>query len=95
MKNEFHSVSAPLRELMKKYNLEKPYAEFEIKKKWKSILKKQLAEVTVPEKLINKELTIRVTNELWKKELATRKKELLQMINRSLKTVKIDTIKLV
>ncbi len=95
MKNEFHSVSDPLQKIMKKYNLEKPYAEYEIKKNWNTILKKQLAEVTVPEKLENKELTIRVTSESWKKELNSRKKELLQMINRSLKTAKIETIKLV
>jgi len=95
MKNEFHSVSGPLRDIMKKYNLEKSYAEYEIKKNWNTILKKQLAEVTIPEKLENKELTIRITNELWKKELISRKKELLQMINSSLKTVKIETLKLV
>ena len=95
MKNEFHSVSNPLQKIMKKYNLEKPYAEYEIKKNWKRIIKKELAEITTPEKLENKELTIRVSSELWKKELSTRKKELLQMINRSFKTVKIETIKLV
>ena len=32
MKKDFHSVSGPLKDLMKKYNLEKSYAEYEIKK---------------------------------------------------------------
>ena len=95
MIKEFSSVPEQLRYLLKNYNLENSYAEYEIKENWNKIINKTLAAVTVPEKLENKTLTIRVKDEQWKKEIKSNLKELLTMINSSLKAVKIEQIELV
>ena len=95
MTKEFSSVPEQLRNLLKHYNLENSYAEYEIKENWNKIINKTLAAVTIPEKLENQTLTIRVKDEQWKKEIKSNIKELLTMINSSLKAVKIEQIELV
>jgi len=95
MTKEFSSVPEQLRNLLKHYNLENSYAEYEIKENWNKIINKTLAAVTIPEKLENQTLTIRVKDEQWKKEIKSNIKELLTMINSSLKVVKIEQIELV
>lgn len=95
MSKDFSSVPEQLRNLLKNYNLENSYAEYEIKENWNKIINKTLAAVTVPEKLENKTLTIRVEDEQWKKEIKSNVKELLTMINGSLKAIKIEQIEIV
>ena len=92
MKQQFSSVNEQLQKILKKFNLEQSYAEYEIKEKWSTLVNKQLASVTVPVAIENNVLSIRVTNELWKKEIAARKKELLSMINSSLDSIQIKKI---
>ena len=94
MSNDYSSLNEQLKYILKNYKLEQSYAEYEIKEKWPELVKKQLAGVTVPESLENKTLKIRVTNELWKKEILTRKKELLSMINSSLESIKLENIQI-
>jgi predicted nucleic acid-binding Zn ribbon protein len=95
MSKEFSSVNEQLKRLLKNYRLEQQYAEYEIKENWEKLLNKQLAGVTIPQSLENKVLTISVTNELWKKEIFARKKELLEMLNSSLESIKLENIKIV
>lgn len=95
MKENLHSIQDTLKSFLKNYNLETNYADYELKNNWHKILKKQLANVTEPVKLENNCLTIRVTNELWYKEILTRKKELLKIISESLDNIKIDSVKII
>lgn len=95
MNKHLSSVPDQLRNLLKEYNLEKNYIEYELKNNWASIVPAQIAKITIPEKIEQNVVYIRVTSELWKKEIRTRQKELLQMINNSLKQSNLKEIKLV
>ena len=89
MRGKSSSIKDTLKNLLKNYNLETSYADFEIKNNWHNLVQNQIALVTEPVKLENNCLTIRVKNEFWLAEIQTRKKELLEKLNKSLNAVKI------
>lgn len=95
MKHKSVPIQDQLLELLKKYNLEEPFLENEIKENWSKILPKQLAAVTELDKVDNGVLTVRVKNEHWKKEIIKRKEELLNLIQLSVKEITIKNIYIV
>ena len=95
MNKHLSSVPDQLRTLLKEFNLEKNYIEYEIKNNWSTIVPAQIAKIATPEKVEQGIVYLRVTSELWKKEIRPRQKELLQMINDSLNHSNLKEIKLV
>ncbi len=94
MKRGFSPLKEHLGKLLKEYQLEHPFTEFELKQNWSVCVPKQIATVTTPEKVENGVLFIRVTNDLWKKEINIRKKELMKMINSALSSEKIKELRI-
>ncbi len=94
MKRGFSPLKESLGKLLKEYQLEHPFSEYEVNHNWNTCVPKQIAMVTTPEKIENGVLFIRVTNELWKKEINIRKKELMTMINNALTTEKIKELRI-
>lgn len=95
MNKHLSSVPDQLRNLLKEYNLEKNYLEYEIKNNWSNIVPAQIAKIATPEKVEQGVVYIRVASELWKKEIRPRQKELLQIINTALSESNLKEIKLV
>ena len=95
MNHGFSSLKDQLGKLLKEYQLEQSYGEFELRKNWNKLLPKQLAAITSPEKLEMGVLYIRVTNDLWKNEILAKQKELLLMLNEAKLLNKINLIKIV
>ena len=95
MKYNFNPVQEQLLGLLKKYNLKEPFWEYEIKENWSKILPKQLATVTEPVKVEKGVLSIRVKNELWKKEILQRKAELLNLIQSAVNGISIKEIDII
>ncbi len=92
--HDFSPLKEHLGKLLKEYQLENPFTEYEMKHHWDTYVPKQIAKVSTPEKIENGILYIRVSNGLWKKEINIRKKELLQMINKALFSEKIKEIRI-
>ncbi len=84
MRRAFSPLKEHLGKLLKEYQLEQPFTEYELKHNWNVYVPRQIATVTTPEKIENGVLFIRVSNDLWKKEINIRKKELMEMINSAL-----------
>ncbi len=90
-----NSVPDKLRILLKEFNLEKNYIEYELKNNWSTIVPVQISKIATPEKVDQGIVYLRVNSDLWRKEIHSRQKELLQMINDSINNSHIKEIKLV
>ena len=95
MKSKFVPVQNPLKNLLTKSGLEEVYFFSFLKKNWTEILNPNLAKVSLPEKLENKVLTIKVNSDLWKKEFLNRQKLLVKMVNDKLDDYQISRIEII
>jgi len=94
MKSKFIPVQNPLKNLLTKSGLEEVYFFSFLKKNWTEILNPNLAKVSLPEKLENKVLTIKVNSDLWKKEFLDRQELLVEMVNDKLDDYQILKIEI-
>jgi predicted nucleic acid-binding Zn ribbon protein len=95
MKSKYMPVQKSLKNLLTKNGLEEVYYFSFLKKNWSNILNPNLAKVSLPAKLEDKILTIKVNSDLWKSEFLERLSLLVKMINKKLDDYKIENIEII
>ena len=86
------STGTILKEIVKKYHLEKDLLDRNIFDSWAEIVGPELAKICEPVKLDNGKLTLRAKTQIWRQELGNRQKELLNSIKTKTKEIKINSI---
>ena len=92
MKSRYVPVQNSLKSLLTKSGLEEVYFFSFLKKNWNVILNSNLAKVSLPVKLENKKLIIKVNSDLWKNEFLERRDLLKKIINEKLDDYNIEKI---
>lgn len=95
MKSRYVPVQNPLKNILTKSGLEEVYFFSFLKKNWTEVLNSNLANVSLPEKLENKVLTIKVNSDLWKNEFLERQELLVKMVNDKLDDYQIENIEII
>jgi len=89
------STGEILAKLVKKYNLDSEISVTRLFENWSSIVEPGLAKICHPVEIQNNVLVLKVKNEVWKRELAMNRKELLNSIKTKIKGRKINDIKFI
>jgi len=95
MKSKYVPVQNPLKNLLTKSGLEEVYFFSFLKKNWSEVLNPNLAKVSLPAKLEEKVLTIKVNSDSWKNEFLDRRSLLIKMINEKLDDYQIENIEII
>jgi len=95
MKSKYVPVQNPLKNLLTKSGLEEVYFFSFLKKNWSEVLNPNLAKVSLPAKLEEKVLTIKVNSDSWKNEFSERRSLLIKMINEKLDDYQIENIEII
>jgi len=95
MKSKYVPVQNPLKNLLTKSGLEEVYFFSFLKKNWAEVLNPNLAKVSLPAKLEEKVLTIKVNSDSWKNEFLDRRSLLIKMINEKLDDYQIENIEII
>ncbi len=80
MKKEASNLSGILHKFIKDYRMEDVFVKNYLQDHWARILNRQLARVSVPVKVENHVLTIKVKDITWKKEFQNRKDLIMDKI---------------
>lgn len=76
-------ASQAITELMTALGIDKTLRKFTVLTAWSDMVGEQIARVTVPERIENGVLYVRVTTAPWRTELSMKRFEILKKINRA------------
>ena len=81
-----------LHECFQDFGIQKPLKRYRIFYLWPEIVGKKVAKVTIPQKVSNKKIFIKVKNDVWRQEITFLKSEIIQKINKELGSNEIKDI---
>jgi predicted nucleic acid-binding Zn ribbon protein len=91
---KFLSIGELLGSQLQRLGAEEVVVENKLKSNWSKVVGPALAKNCAPDCIEDHTLYIRVENEIWRRELAIKRTELLNLVVRNLKSeYKIDRIK--
>jgi predicted nucleic acid-binding Zn ribbon protein len=85
-------LSGVLQQVLRQYGLEHKFLEHRMTEAWEEVVGKTIAAHTLPETVRFKKLILRVDSSVWMQQLTFYKKEMIQKINESFPTLKIEEI---
>lgn len=74
------SISPVVESYLRYIQADKPVERYRELSRWSEAVGKDLAQVTVPEKIVRNVLYVKVLDQVWAQELTLRKKEILQRL---------------
>ena len=94
-RKSFTDVSTVLKTIMNKYQLTEEILKEQIFANWESLVGKEISKMCKPVEFNDNELILRAKNTVWKQELATRQKDLLNLLNGRIKASLVKRIKII
>jgi len=94
-KNSYQDLPSILQNLLKKYDLTEAVNSEQIFNRWESLVGYNISKQCKPVALNEGELVIEAKNNIWKQELATRQKDLLNLLNGRIKSSLVKKIKII
>ena len=90
MKQSIKPLGSMLEDLIGSLGIKKKLSEYEAVTQWNAIVGEHIAEVTLPMRITQGVLVVRVRTSTWRNELNMRKQEIIGKVNN---TIGADTVK--
>lgn len=94
-KKAVKDISTVLKSILDKYHLSDAIEKEQIFSNWEKLVGKDIAKMCKPVNFENNELTLQAKNTVWREELATRQKDLLNLLDGRIKSSLIKKIKII
>ena len=94
-RKSFTDVSTVLKTIMNRYQLTEEIMKEQIFANWESLVGKEISKMCKPVEFNDNELILRAKNTAWKQELATRQRDLLNLLNGRIKSSLVKKIKII
>ena len=92
MSKEFKSLSSTLNNIIRKYNLDESYADYNVIENWNAIVNNNISKIIKPIKIENHILYLQAKTDSWKKESESLKIKIIETVNVKLYPYQIEDI---
>jgi predicted nucleic acid-binding Zn ribbon protein len=89
-----NSLGQALKKLLNDLGIEDNVTNYQVINLWTEVVGKKIATVSTAEKIENKILFVKVTNDSWRNELTFHKKEIVEKLNNKIGKRVIEDIRL-
>ena len=91
----YQDLSSVMQNLLKKYDLNEVVIREQLFSNWESLVGEKISKQCKPVEMKDGELIIQTNNNIWKHELGQREEDLLNLLNRRIKSSFVKKIKII